>query len=519
MEHAPIEFGAAAWFAGWLVAVGVLFWLGLRLPLQTRLGRWTSLAYAAAVVIAAVAVSVLANVALTLHDLHVDLTRERVYTPSARALKVVEELREPVRLTYFYRGQDAEGRRVKEVLGAMAKRNPLLELRVADPDKEPALARAAGVRIYNAGVLEAQDRKLLVQTTDESEIALGIQRVLRERAITACFLEGHGELPMDNFEFHTHLEGVAGHSHGDASSHHVQMPGHGIGRLRRVLEAQGYDVRKVVLATAPAVPPDCRVLIVPNPRTTFLPAESAAVEAYLQRGGALLAMFDLGFVLEPRLAALVERLGVRLPQETVIDPLSHYSRDSEMVAVTGYAPGPITRGLSMSFFPGARPLEPVTPAAGVAATPLFASSRDSYTRAVQPAAVHSHGGHAHDHGPKRRAGITKPAQPGPRPLAMAVEGKLAGALPDSPALRAVIVGDADFASNSFLPYLANADLALAMVRWLVREERGTAVASRIPVPPMIVLTGAQMRGIFLVVEVLLPLAAFALAGLAWWRRR
>jgi len=62
-------------------------------------------------------------------------------------------------------------------------------------------------------------------------------------------------------------------------------------------------------------------------------------------------------------------------------------------------------------------------------------------------------------------------------------------------------------------------LALAIVRWLAREERGTAVASRIPVPPMILLTGAQMRGIFIVIEVLLPLAAFALGALAWWRRR
>jgi hypothetical protein len=519
MEHGPVDFGAAAWFAGWLVAVAALFWMGLRLPLQTRLGRWSSLAFNAAAVIAAVAVTVLANVALTLHDLHVDLTRERVYTPSTRALKVVEELREPVRLTYFYRGQDPEGRRVKEVLGLMAKRNPLLELRVADPDKEPALARAAGVRLYNAGVLEAQNRKLLVQTTDESEIALGIQRVLRERVITVCFLEGHGELPMDNFEFHTHLEGIASHSHGDASSRHVEMPGHGIGRLRRALEAQGYVARKVVLATAPKVPDDCQVLIAPNPRTTFLPAESAAVEAYLQRGGALLAMFDLGFVFEPRLAALVEQLGARLPQEVVVDPLSHYSKDSEMVAVAGYEPGPITRGLSMSFFPGVRPLEPVTPAAGIAATPLFASSRDSYTRDVNPAGVHAHGGHAHDHGPKRRGAGAKAPQPAPRLLAMAVEGRLPGAAASVPPLRAVLVGDADFASNSFLPYLANADLALAMVRWLVREERGTAVASRIPVPPMIVLTGAQMRGIFLVVEVLLPLAAFALAGLAWWRRR
>jgi hypothetical protein len=94
--------------------------------------------------------------------------------------------------------------------------------------------------------------------------------------------------------------------------------------LRRALEAQGYETRKVILATAPAVPEQCQVLLIANPRTTFLPAESAALEAYLDRGGSLFAMFDLGFVMEPRLAALIEKLGVRMPQEAVVDPLSHY---------------------------------------------------------------------------------------------------------------------------------------------------------------------------------------------------
>jgi hypothetical protein len=267
------------------------------------------------------------------------------------------------------------------------------------------------------------------------------------------------------------------------------------------------------------VPEDCQLLVAPNPRTTFLPAESAAVEAYLQRGGALLALLDLGFVLEPRLAALFEQLGTRLPQEVVVDPLSHYARDSEMVAVTAYEPGPVTRGLSMSVFAGARPLEVIAPASGLVAVRLFASSPDSYTRAVEPAGVHGHGGNAHDHAPKQRGPSANAPRPGSRALALAVEGKLPGAAPAAPPMRAVIVGDADFASNSFLPYLANGDLALAMVRWLAREERGTAVASRIPVPPMIVLSGAQMRGIFLFVEVLLPLVAFGLAGLAWWRQR
>ena len=86
-------------------------------------------------------------------------------------------------------------------------------------------------------------------------------------------------------------------------------------------------------------------------------------------------------------------------------------------------------------------------------------------------------------------------------------------------LRAIVMGDSDFASNSFLPYLSNGDLAMSAVRWLVREERSTAVATRIPVPPMILLSGGQMKAIFLLIEVLLPLAVIALGVAVWWRRR
>src|SRR6185369_5037188 len=109
--------------------------------------------------------------------------------------------------------------------------------------------------------------------------------------------------------------------------------------------------------------------------------------------------------------------------------------------------------------------------------------------------------------------------PGPHVLAVAAEGGLPGAAVGAPRMRAIVVGDGDFASNSFLPYLSNGDLAMAMVRWLVREERTTTVATRIPVPPMILLSGAQMKAVFLLVEVALPLAVLALGAMIWWRRR
>jgi len=67
--------------------------------------------------------------------------------------------------------------------------------------------------------------------------------------------------------------------------------------------------------------------------------------------------------------------------------------------------------------------------------------------------------------------------------------------------------------------MANSDLALSMVRWLVREERAARVASRIPVPPMILLTRPQMLWIFLLIEVLLPLGVVAVGVSMWWHRR
>ena len=459
-------------------------------------------------VAAGLGVWVLANVALHLNDTHIDLTREKVYTPSATAMAVVDELRTPVHITYFYRSEDPIGQRARNILEVMGRRNPMLTVLTVDPDKQPELARREGVRLYNAAIIEAAGRRVLIQGTDEAEIAIGIQRVLRTRALTVCFLEGHGEFAMDGFEFHTHLEGISDHSHGEASSQIIETAGHGVGRLRRVLEAQGYATAKLLLATTGAVPGDCTVVLVANPRTTFLPAESAALRTYLAAGGSALFMLDLGFVPEAGLSRLLSDLGARLEQEVVVDPLSHYQRDAEMVAVTGYDPHPITRTLSLTFFPGIRPLTLTQPASGVEVTPILQSSRDSYARPVPPADART---------------VESPSAPAapvaevrPRVLGIAAEGTLA---PGASPFRAVVIGDGDFASNSFLPYMSNSDLLVAAVRWLAREERGTAVRTRIPVPPMVLLTAAQSRWLFVLIVIVLPLMVIAIGGAVWWSRR
>src|SRR5947207_678380 len=504
----------SVWFVGWLVALTVLFMVGLRLPLQPHLRRLPALAYVAGIVVATLGVVALANVALVLHDAHFDLTREGVFTPSPQAESVVDRLRQDVKLTYFYQAQDREGRRAKDMVEILGRRNPRLRVRTVDPDTQPTVADTYGVRIYNAAVLETDGRRIQVMSTDENQIALGILRVLRERVTTVCFMEGHNEYPVDNFEFHTHFEGVAGHGHGEGASAIVQMRSQGAGRLRRALEAFGYDVRKIIPATSGAIPADCAAVVDVNPRTTYLPGESDQLVGYLARGGAALLMYDLGFILEPRLRAGLRSIGVTVEQDVVIDPLDHYSTDSEVVAVPVYEPHPITRSIALTFFPGVRSLTLGSPPPGITSAPLFRSSAESYTRRVEVVS---------ERHPSRDNGATRSTATqggtGRRVLGAAIEGTWPGSSAASKPFRLVVVGDGDFASNSFLPYMANGDLALAMVRWLAREERASAVSVRMPVPPLVLLTKSQMQRIFLVVEVLLPLGVVTVGTVVWWRRR
>jgi len=329
--------------------------------------------------------------------------------------------------------------------------------------------------------------------------------------VTACFLEGHHEYPMDAFEFHTHFEAGAGHAHDDAASAIVQTTGHGVGRMRRVLEGLGYDVRVVTPAVEASIPQSCSLVINAGPRTTYLPEESRALEAYLEQGGSLMLLFDLGFVLEPGLESLLARLGIRLPQQVLIDPKSHYGKDPETVAVTAYDPDPITRNVSMTFFPGVRPLALVEPAPGIRTRALVRSSAQSYTAPVAPVAQRAL---TPETAPGGEAGQDSP---GERTIAAVAVGSLSGGAARE--FRVAVVGDADFATNSFFPYMANSDLALSLVRWLAREEKATAIASRIPVPSLVLLTDEQARAIFLVLEVLMPLGVLLAGGLVWWRRR
>ena len=483
-----------------VAALSLLFVAGLRLPAGAPgWPRWAARVGAVAGGLAAV---VLANVALYRHDLHFDLTASRAFTLAPEVEQLARSLRQDVELIYFYQKQDPAGRAAKTLVEIMGRTHPRLHVRTVDPDQSPALASRYGVSTYNVAVLESEGRRMQVVSTSDRDIALGIVRVTRLEPKTVCFAVGHGEYDIANMEYHTHFEGVHDHGHGAEGAAVVLMEQHGLGRLRRALESLGLGTRKVTLALAGGVPPECSALVDAAPRTGWAPPETDALARYLAGGGAAMLLYDLDFPVEPRQAGLLAGLGLRLGDGAVVDPTDHYFTDEQMVAVTRYAAHPTTEGLSLTFFPGVRPIELLPPPPGLTVTPLFSSSAGSHLQRLRE--------------PPRAARATPPRAPAV--LAAAVEGPWPGAAGGKP-FRLLLVGDADFASNSFFPYMSNADLTLAGLAWLLREERAPTMKPPVEVLPRVVLTARQVRGIFLYTVGVLPGLAVVAGGALWWRRR
>src|SRR5215475_3951497 len=239
-------------FVAWWFTLLTLFMLAIRLPLRGRGSRVSAWVANAIIVSAAVAAAVAANVALYRHDAHFDVTREGQNTPPRQVTDVIDQLHVPLSLTYFYNASDPNAIAVRDLIEIAARNRPYLTFRGVDLDKEPGLARDIGVHSYNTAVLQAGDRRVLVENvTDAARLGYAALRVLRQRAETICFVTGHGETfrPMPGHYHFSHVETLRGHEVPGADDVLVAEPEQ-LDRLQLGLNEIGFEMRPLVLATA-----------------------------------------------------------------------------------------------------------------------------------------------------------------------------------------------------------------------------------------------------------------------------
>ncbi len=452
-----------------------------------------------------------------------DMTEGNLYSLSPDTVKMLETLEAPVHITFF---NDPLMRDTVEFYQLIASKSDKVTAEFHDPMLNPSIARLKGVEFAGTALFESEGRTLRVNTPHENDIANGILKISRGVQQTVCFLDGHGEPDPFSKEQHDHVEGDIGHAHG-LGTQYVLHERHGMAKLRNSLESMNYIVKKVTLAQGGNIDDTCAVFVVAGPQTPLLKSEIEWIDQYIEDGNNALFMLD-PFV-ETGLEPVIEKLGVILDDNLALDEESHFWADISSPAVTKYNLHSITDNLTLTFFPGARSLSPTKiPVANTKVRPLINTSRKSYGEKDISNSGFNEG--VDLKGPltlmaivKRNPYYGKNAEAAIKELQ---EGTVAESNEDADerdatavSSRIAIIGDSDFATNSFFHVMGNGKLLLSTINYLAAQENLIGLEPKSLDIPRVNLTNTQMKGTFVLSIILVP-ALMAIIGIAvWWRRR
>jgi ABC-type uncharacterized transport system involved in gliding motility auxiliary subunit len=448
-----------------------------------------------------------------------DMTQAGLHSLSGQTNKMLQRLERPVHIVFFHSHQMRE---VVERYELFAKQSDRVTVEFHDPTLNPAQARLHGVRFPGTAIMLSEERRRAVNGDSEADIANAILRVSQGVTQLICFLEGHGEADPFSKEMHDHIESTADHSHGSGVEY-VLHETHGMAKARGSLESLNYEVRKVSLLKEQNSLVDCQVLIVAGPKAGLLPTEVDAIKLFLENGGDALLMIDP--FIETNLGSIINSYGAELDQGMVVDETNHFGTDSSAPAVTTYNYHQITRELPLTFYPGSRSLSPANPVPGVQVTPIVNTSRSSFSETTRDRISFDRGVDL----------------PGPRTLMLAANRKplddddltlLRDLIrPDEGSdlsheaelvtkhSRVIIVGDSDFATNSFFHVLGNGQLFLNAVSYLAAQENLIGIQPALRELPRFNLTNRQMKGTFFIALFLIPSLLSLIGTAVWWRQR
>jgi ABC-type transport system involved in multi-copper enzyme maturation permease subunit len=362
-----------------------------------------------------------------------------------------------VQVYAFYQKLDPARDETEALLTSCRQRSRRFRFEVIDPEVEIDLFRKYDLGSARSVVVTVGDRYTTLLQPEESALLSAVYRLASGRLSRVMFLTGHGEHQLDNNE----------------------RPGYATCAM--ALVDQGYDVLPLSLSGGARVPESCDVLVIAGPRLDPEPGEAAAIDAFIGRGGAVLAMTDpptptgwaawlLRWHLVPTGEVLVDAGRVSAEQGlgprtvAIVDTYSHH-------AIVHSLHGLVTT------FSLAQPLMRTTANdSSLLGSPILSTGESTWGE-TDPATMFT--------GRPEFDPLTD--HRGPLPFGWVLESRRDGSRPG----RLVVIGNSEFLNNAMINRGANRDLLLNAVSWLAREDALIQVRGRDPLSQPVVLNASQ----------------------------
>lgn len=434
--------------------------------------------------IAFIGILVVINLLGNQYSRHWDLTADQEHTLASETIKLLGTLQKPVQATAFYTSRTTSDTARNLLDEFKYNSGGKLTYTFVDPEANPAAAQNANVTRDGTIVFEMDGRKEPVTLVSEQNMASALIKLNNPGERKVYFLTGHGE---------KNPEGT-----GDLA----------YSTVKTTLESKNYTVATLNLLSTPKVPDDARVIIVAGPEKPVSDQETQLLLDYVQKGGALIVMEEplpatqFGDAIDPLANNLSTTWGITLGKDLVID----LTANPETIAVTNqYGSHAITESMQSmgTIFPTSRSVQVAekAPSESITLTTLALTSTNSWAETDLANIANNQ--------------VT--ADPnsdlmGPVPLAVAAEDS-------STKGRVVVIGDSDFASDSYFSKYGNGDFFVNTVDWAAAQENLINLTPKNPTSRSLVLPQQYTLGLILVGMVFLIPGLVIFAGVMVWIQR
>jgi ABC-type uncharacterized transport system involved in gliding motility auxiliary subunit len=454
--------------------------------MQARQTKYS--AYLATYVLVVLAILGAVNWLANRHNASYDSTKSKRFSLADQTTKVVRELKDDVKITYFDNLGGRTFQQSKDLLERYDSLSTKLSVEYVDPGKKPQIAKAYGVRTEGTAFVESKGKREEARSVTEEEITSAIIRTFKTGDRMVCAVAGSGERSLD-----------------DAQRD-------GLSRFKEALERSNYKTQTIKLIEKPEIPKECTITVVAGPKYDYQQPMVDVLQKYLTDGGRLLVALDPPLQVgkentsaNPGLVKMLDGFGVTMNANLVYDTsgIGQLFGLSEVVPlVTAYEPHVIVRDLRdvATAYPLARSLD-IKPVGNITMEKLFSTTANSF-------ATNNLTSLKLDPGSDKK---------GPHTLAAA--GIYNSGSSEAQKGRLIAVGSSGFMANVIIGFNGNRDLTMNMMNWLSADEDLISIRPKDPQDNRLNLTKNQLRFLLYASVFLLPLMIIGAGVGVWWKRR
>ncbi len=422
-----------------------------------------------------------------------DVTQANRNILTQGSVNILNQMKDPVNITVYVTEDDASrgDNFRKSMIGFIAryqreKKNVFLNF--INPSKEPKLAQEANIREDGEVVVEYNKRsEHIFPPFVEQDMTNLLVRLSRTNTKPIMFLDGHGE---------RHLQGIKNHD---------------LGEFGKQLESKGFKFANPDLTIAQEVPSNGAMLVIAAPQVNVSEIEAKKIKTYIESGGNVLWLLDDNDF--RGLDMVAEYLGVSVSPGIVVDmAASRYGADPKVAFARRYGEHAITRNFQLqTLFPEAREVD-------------AKASYDFGWKVGRLVEVAANGWLESD---KVEAGVknkkvtfdAEEDKRGPINIGVALE-RVYG----KKGQRIVVMGNANFLSNTFITNGGNLDFGINIINWLSGDDTLITIQP-MPLKDINVSIPDTDSGraiawtVFHAFQFFIPLGFFIAGFWLWWRRR